>query len=95
MLISVLLFAAEKLAKRHDLPVSRETLRQWMIAEGCGPRASIGAVSINRAWAVAVERPDPERRAARGIIEIANTVIASSGDYRHFVVVGGAALGTQ
>jgi transposase len=27
-------FAAEQLAKRHDIRVSKETLRQWMMAEG-------------------------------------------------------------
>ena len=27
-------FAAEQLAKRHDIEVSKETVRQWMMAEG-------------------------------------------------------------
>jgi hypothetical protein len=34
--------AAEKLAQCHGLPFSRETLRRWMVADGCGRTARPG-----------------------------------------------------
>lgn len=41
-----------------------------------------------RPWAVALEAPDPARRAARGVIEVAGCAVATSGDYRHRVRLG-------
>lgn len=41
-----------------------------------------------RPWAVALEEPDPCRRAARGVIEVTDRAMATSGDYRHRVRVG-------
>ncbi|HEY9218319.1 MAG TPA: FAD:protein FMN transferase [Phenylobacterium sp.] len=41
-----------------------------------------------RPWAVALEEPDPSRRAARGLIEVADGAVATSGDYRHRVRLG-------
>jgi thiamine biosynthesis lipoprotein len=41
-----------------------------------------------RPWAVALEEPDPSRRAARGVIEIADRALATSGDYRHRARLG-------
>jgi len=38
--------AAEKLAEHHGCSVSRETLRGWMIADGCG--RTVGIVSPRR-----------------------------------------------
>ncbi len=50
-------FAAEKLAKRHGCTVSRETLRGWMVADGCGwtgvpacPRRTSRGAGVS-AWA--------------------------------------------
>ena len=39
-------------------------------------------------WAIAVEQPDPTRRAARSMIELKDRAIATSGSYRHFVTLG-------
>lgn len=41
-----------------------------------------------RAWAVAVERPDPEVRAPLSILELSDCAVATSGDYRHWVELG-------
>jgi thiamine biosynthesis lipoprotein len=41
-----------------------------------------------RPWAVALEQPDPSRRTARGVIEVTNRALATSGDYRHRVQLG-------
>jgi thiamine biosynthesis lipoprotein len=45
-----------------------------------------------QAWAVAIERPDYERRAQLSIIELTDTAVATSGDYRHWVEAGGKSL---
>lgn len=44
------------------------------------------------AWAVALEDPVRGTRATRGVIEITDCAIATSGDYRHFVQVGAGYL---
>jgi thiamine biosynthesis lipoprotein len=45
-----------------------------------------------RPWAVALEEPDPARRTARGLIEVTNCAVATSGDYRHRIGLGAAWL---
>lgn len=44
-------------------------------------------------WRVAVERPEFGRRAAAGVIEIADAALATSGDYRHAVEFRGSRYG--
>ena len=39
-------------------------------------------------WAVALEQPDPARRAGRSMVELTDRAIATSGSYRHFVTLG-------
>jgi len=39
-------------------------------------------------WAVALEQPDPTRRAGRSMVELTDRTIATSGSYRHFVTLG-------
>jgi thiamine biosynthesis lipoprotein len=51
-----------------------------MVADGVRPDG--------RPWAVALEEPDPLRRAARGVIEVTGCAVATSGDYRHRVQLG-------
>ena len=41
-----------------------------------------------RGWAIAIEAPDLEARAAHSIIELQDAAIATSGDYRHWIDVG-------
>jgi FAD:protein FMN transferase len=40
-------------------------------------------------WRVAVEAPEAGRRQAGGVIELTDGAVATSGDYRHFVDIGG------
>jgi thiamine biosynthesis lipoprotein len=47
-----------------------------------------GARPDGRPWAVALEEPDPSRRAGRGVLEISDRAVATSGDYRHRVRLG-------
>lgn len=44
-------------------------------------------------WRIAVEKPQPGRRDAEGIVELRSGAIATSGDYRHFVDVDGIRYG--
>lgn len=43
-------------------------------------------------WAVAVEAPDPERRAPHSMLALQDAAVATSGDYRHWVSVQGRRL---
>lgn len=40
-------------------------------------------------WRIAVEQPDPMRREMAAVLEISNTAVATSGDYRNFFEVDG------
>ena len=40
-------------------------------------------------WRVAVERPETGHREAEGVLELTDGAVATSGDYRHFVDIGG------
>lgn len=42
-----------------------------------------------RPWAIALERPDYEKRVALSILELEDAAVATSGDYRHWVDIGG------
>lgn len=39
-------------------------------------------------WVVAIEAPDPDRRAAHSVLTLQDAAVATSGDYRHRVVAG-------
>ena len=43
-------------------------------------------------WAVALEGPEAGRRAVHGVIELEDLAVATSGDYRRYLEVGGARL---
>jgi thiamine biosynthesis lipoprotein len=45
-----------------------------------------------RAWSIAVEQPDHERRAVHSVLALEDGAVATSGDYRHWVEVQGRRL---
>ncbi len=53
-----------------------------------GELVAMGHRPDGRPWAVALEEPDTLRRAGRGMIELSDRAIATSGSYRHFVTLG-------
>ncbi len=57
-----------------------------------GELRAVGGQSGGLPWSVALESPELERRAARGVIELEDLAVATSGDYRHFMEVDGARL---
>jgi FAD:protein FMN transferase len=57
-----------------------------------GELRAIGLRPDGAAWTVAVERPDPVARAPHAILALHDAAVATSGDYRHWVDVGGRRL---
>lgn len=47
-----------------------------------------GARADGTPWRVALEKPDYERRAPLGVIELCDAAVATSGDYRHWIDLG-------
>jgi thiamine biosynthesis lipoprotein len=80
------------IAKGYGVDVLAQTLRgAGVTAALCGldgELVAIGQRPDGRPWAVALEEPDPTRRAGRSMIELCDRAIATSGSYRHFVTLG-------
>ncbi|MDP2020260.1 MAG: FAD:protein FMN transferase, partial [Hydrogenophaga sp.] len=57
-----------------------------------GELRAVGAQASGVPWAVALERPEPGRRAVHGVIELEDLAVATSGDYRRYLEVGDARL---
>jgi thiamine biosynthesis lipoprotein len=76
-------FAVDQMAKvlrQRNVPGFVAGLDGEIVAHGLRPDG--------RPWAVALEQPDPARRAARGVIEVSSRALATSGDYRYRVQLG-------
>lgn len=77
-----------------------DCLAQALIASGIeaglvgidGEMRAIGTRPDGSGWRVAVESPDPAVRTAHSIVVLQDASIATSGDYRHQVEVGGRNL---
>lgn len=57
-----------------------------------GELRAIGRQPGGRGWSVAVERPDTEARTPHSVFDLHDIAIATSGDYRHRIAVGGQFL---
>ena len=57
-----------------------------------GELRAVGSQASGAPWAVALESPEAGRRAVRGVIELRDLAVATSGDYRHYLEVGDARL---
>lgn len=57
-----------------------------------GELRAVGGQSSGVPWSVALESPELERRAVRGVIELEDLAVATSGDYRRYLELGGARL---
>jgi thiamine biosynthesis lipoprotein len=57
-----------------------------------GELRGFGCKPDGRPWAVAVERPDYVRRAPLSVIALHDAAAATSGDYRHWIELGGRRL---
>jgi thiamine biosynthesis lipoprotein len=57
-----------------------------------GELCTVGGQASGVPWAVALERPEAGLRSVHGVIELENLAVATSGDYRSYLDVGGARL---
>jgi thiamine biosynthesis lipoprotein len=54
-----------------------------------GELRAVGGQAGGAPWAVALERPEAGQRAAHGVLELEDLAVATSGDYRRFLDLGG------
>ena len=71
--------------------LQRHGVRHALVALD-GELRAVGSQAGGPPWAVAVESPDPGRRVVHGVIELQDLAVATSGDYRRYLQVGGARL---
>ena len=76
----------------HMAAVLREHGIQHALAALDGELRAVGGQADGAPWAVALERPEFGRRAVHGVIELQDLAVATSGDYRRYIDVGGARL---
>lgn len=57
-----------------------------------GEVRALGCQADGKPWPVAVEAPNHDRRDAHSLLALENVAVATSGDYRHWVEVGGRQL---
>ena len=72
-------FAVDQLARCLD----RHAIESYLVGIDGEMRAS-GVKADSRDWCVALEKPIKGRREVLGSLELSNTSIATSGDYRHW-----------
>lgn len=84
------------IAKGYGADRLTETLRLAGIASGLtgidGEMRAMGLRPDGAPWAIAVEAPDPARRAAHTVLELEDAAVATSGDYRHWIAFRGRRL---
>jgi thiamine biosynthesis lipoprotein len=77
-------FGVDELARVLD----RHWIDCWLVGIDGEMRAR-GCKTDGRVWAIAIEAPEYDRRAAFGVIELGDAAAATSGDYRHWQELGG------
>jgi thiamine biosynthesis lipoprotein len=73
-----------EILRDHDIPDALVGIDGEMRALGLRPDGT--------PWSIAIEAPDPDRRAPHSILALENAAVATSGDYRHWVEVQGHRL---
>jgi thiamine biosynthesis lipoprotein len=84
------------IAKGYAVDRLAETLRTFDIRAGLvgidGELRAVGLRPDGEAWTVAIEAPEHDRRTPHSILSLQDAAVATSGDYRHWVSVGGHRL---
>jgi thiamine biosynthesis lipoprotein len=84
------------IAKGHGVDRLAETMAQFGITAFLvgidGEMRAAGLRPDGEPWTIAVEQPDVDRRAAHAVLALEDAAVATSGDYRHWVEVGGRRL---
>jgi thiamine biosynthesis lipoprotein len=87
--LALLVLDLNGIAKGYGVDRLAETLKQAGIASGLtgidGEMRALGLRPDDTPWAIAVEAPDPARRAAHAVLELEDAAVATSGDYRHWI----------
>ncbi len=73
-------FGVDEMARVLD----RHGIADYLVSIDGEMRAG-GRKPDGSAWAIGVERPDPTARGAAGVVELIDSAVATSGDYRHSV----------
>lgn len=80
------------IAKGHAVNAMAEAARAAGISNAlfglAGEMRALGRRPDGHAWGIVVEAPEPGRRSASGPVTLHDSALASSCDYRHFVMVG-------
>ncbi len=89
-------FDLNAIAKGYGVDRLTEVARENGIDAGLfsidGELRALGSQPDGRGWIVAIEVPDLEARAPHSILDLKDAAVATSGDYRHWVDVGGSRL---
>jgi len=84
------------IAKGYGVDRLAETLCDFGISSGLvgidGEMRALGLRPNGQPWAIAIEAPDPDRRAPHSLLALQDAAVATSGDYRHVVTVQGQRL---
>ncbi|RYE41062.1 MAG: FAD:protein FMN transferase [Hyphomicrobiales bacterium] len=80
-------FGVDELAR----VLARHGIGAWLVGID-GEMRMRGGKPDGSPWAIALEAPGDERRAAMGVLELDDAAIATSGDYRHWREVDGARI---
>ena len=84
------------IAKGHGVDRLAEVLQAHGIRDALvgidGEMRAMGLRPDGNAWTIAVEAPDPDRRAPQSILRLQDAAVATSGDYRHRINVQGRHL---
>jgi thiamine biosynthesis lipoprotein len=84
------------IAKGHGVDRLAQTLQGFGITSALvgidGEMRALGLRPDGTPWIVAVEAPDPGRRAVHSVLGLQDAAVATSGDYRHRVTVQGRHL---
>lgn len=84
------------IAKGYGVDRLADTLSCFGIRAGLvgidGEMRAMGLRPDGTPWSIAVEAPDPARRAPHSVLALQDAAVATSGDYRHWVEVQGRRL---
>ena len=84
------------IAKGFAVDEMMRTVKAFGISDGLvgldGELKASGTTPDGTPWRIAVEKPDYELRSPLGTIELQDAAVATSGDYRHWIEVGGTRL---
>ncbi len=84
------------IAKGHGVDRLAEVLAHHGICASLvgidGEMRATGLRPDGSPWTIAVEAPDPDRRAPHSVLALEDAAVATSGDYRHWVTVQGRRL---